>query len=81
MLAKEIIITRMTDLPSLNELAAEIGLSLKKLKEGFKVVYGVTVYGFALDHKMDYARELLDSGQYNVNEVGIYICVFFLIKI
>ncbi|WP_124979304.1 AraC family transcriptional regulator [Nonlabens xiamenensis] len=71
--AKEIIIERMTDLPSLNDLALEIGLSLKKLKEGFKEVYGDTVYGFALDHKMDYARQLLDSGQHNVNEVGLKV--------
>jgi AraC-like DNA-binding protein len=71
--AKEIIVSRMTDLPTLNELASEIGLSLKKLKEGFKEVYGDTVYGFALDHKMDYARQLLDSGQYNVNEVGLKV--------
>jgi AraC family transcriptional regulator len=71
--AKEIVIDRMTDLPSLPELALEIGLSLKKLKEGFKEVYGDTVYGFALDHKMDYARQLLDSGQHNVNEVGLKV--------
>lgn len=71
--AKEIIIERMTDPPSLNDLAAEINLSLKKLKEGFKEVYGDTVYGFALDHKMDYARQLLDSGQHNVNEVGLKV--------
>lgn len=71
--AKEIITSRLVDPPSLNDLALEIGLSLKKLKEGFKEVYGDTVYGFALDHKMDYARQLLDSGQYNVNEVGLKV--------
>lgn len=72
-MAKEIIVERMIDPPSLNDLATEIGLSLKKLKEGFKEVYGDTVYGFALDHKMDYARQLLDSGKYNVNEVGLKV--------
>jgi len=71
--AKEIIVSRMTDPPSLNDLASEIGLSLKKLKEGFKEVYGDTVYGFLLDHKLEYARQLLDSGQHNVNEVGLKV--------
>jgi AraC-like DNA-binding protein len=71
--AKEIILDRLTDLPTLNDLSREIGLSLKKLKEGFKEVYGDTVYGFALHHKMDYARQLLDSGQHNVNEVGLKV--------
>lgn len=70
-LAKEIIIQRMTDPPSLNELADEVGLSLKKLKEGFKEIYGDTVFAFLLDYKMTYARKLLERGQSNVNEIGL----------
>ncbi|SHI85919.1 transcriptional regulator, AraC family [Mesonia phycicola] len=68
--AKEIVINRMAEPPSLQELADEIGLSLKKLKEGFKEIYGETVFGFLFDYKMDYARKLLETGQHNVNEVG-----------
>ncbi|MFQ3174562.1 MAG: AraC-like DNA-binding protein [Flavobacterium sp.] len=71
--AKEIIISNMTEPPSLQELADEIGLNLKKLKMGFKQIYGDTVYGFLFDYKMDFARKLLDSGSYNVNEVGLKI--------
>ncbi len=71
--AKEIIIANMSEPPSLQELADEIGLNLKKLKMGFKQIYGDTVYGFLFDYKMDYARKLLDSGSYNVNEVGLKI--------
>jgi AraC-like DNA-binding protein len=71
--AKEIIIANMAEPPGLQELADEIGLSLKKLKMGFKQIYGDTVYGFLFDYKMDYARKLLDSGSYNVNEVGLKI--------
>ncbi len=72
-LAKDIVVKRLIDPPSLNELALEIGLSLKKLKEGFKEVYGDTVYGYILEQKMEYARQLLDSGQNNVNEVGMKV--------
>jgi AraC-like DNA-binding protein len=71
--AKEIIITNMAEPPSLQELSEQIGLNLKKLKMGFKQIYGDTVYGFLFDYKMDYARQLLDSGSYNVNEVGLKI--------
>lgn len=71
--AKEIIIKNMTEPPSLQELSDEIGLSLKKLKEGFKEVYGDTVFGFLLDYKMDYARKLLETGSHNVNEVGLKV--------
>lgn len=71
--AKQIIIANMSEPPSLQELADEIGLNLKKLKMGFKQIYGDTVYGFLFDYKMNYARKLLDSGSYNVNEVGLKI--------
>jgi AraC-like DNA-binding protein len=69
--AKKIILERMTDPPSLEALAHEIGLSLKKLKEGFKQIYGDTVFAYLLDHKMEEARIMLDSQKYNVNEVGL----------
>ena len=72
-LAKEIILQRMAEPPSLQELAEEVGLSLKKLKEGFKEIYGDTVFSFLFDYKMDYARKLLEKGQHNVNEVGLAI--------
>ena len=71
--AKEIIIANMAEPPGLEELAAEIGLNVKKLKMGFKQIYGDTVYGFLFDYKMAIARKLLDSGSYNVNEVGLKI--------
>ena len=71
--AKEIVLSRMAEPPGLQELADEIGLSLKKLKEGFKQIYGDTVYGFLFDYKMDVARKMLNSGVHNVNEVGLKI--------
>jgi AraC-like DNA-binding protein len=71
--AKDIIIARMTEPPSLQELANEIGLTLKKLKEGFKQIYGDSVYSFLFDYKMEYARKLLESKQYNVNEIGLKV--------
>ena len=71
--AKEIVIANMSEPPGLQELADQVGLNLKKLKMGFKQIYGDTVYGFLFDYKMDCARKLLDSGSYNVNEVGLKI--------
>ncbi|WP_296315958.1 AraC family transcriptional regulator [Winogradskyella sp. UBA3174] len=71
--AKDIIIANMAEPPSLQELADAIGLSLKKLKEGFKQIYGDTVYSFLFDYKMEVARKLLESGEHNVNEVGLKV--------
>ena len=71
--AKEIVIANMAEPPSLQQLSREIGLSMKKLKEGFKQIYGDSVFSFLFDYKMEYARKLLDSGEYNVNEVGLKV--------
>ena len=69
--AKEIILNQMTEPPTLQELSAEIGLNIKKLKEGFKQIYGDTVYGYLLDHKMNEARSMINSRQYNINEISL----------
>ena len=71
--AKDIIISHMSEPPTLQELANKVGLNLKKLKEGFKQIYGDTVYSFLFDYKMEYARKLLESNRFNVNEVGIQV--------
>jgi len=71
--AKDIIISKMAEPPSLQELADEVGLSLKKLKEGFKQIYGNTVFGFLVEHKMEFARKMLEAGDSNVNEVGLKV--------
>ena len=71
--AKEIIIERMSEPPGLKPLAEEVGLPLKKLKEGFKQVYGDAVYSFLFDYKMEYARKMLESQKFNVNEVGLKV--------
>ncbi|WP_298424202.1 AraC family transcriptional regulator [uncultured Kordia sp.] len=71
--AKDIVIANMAEPPSLQELANQVGLNIKKLKEGFKQIYGDSVFSFLFDYKMEYARKLLESGSYNVNEVGLKV--------
>ena len=63
----------MVDPPSLQELADEVGLSLKKIKEGFKQIYGDSVFSFLFNYKMEYARKLLETNTVNVNEVGLQV--------
>lgn len=71
--AKDIIIAKMAEPPTLQELSEDIGLPLKKLKEGFKQIYGDSVFSFLFDYKMEVARKLLESGAHNVNEVGLKV--------
>ena len=72
-MAKEIILNNIAEPPGLVELSEKIGLNIKKLKEGFKQIYGDTVYGYLLDYKMNEARRMLSSRNFNVNEVGLKI--------
>ena len=69
--AKDIIIAEMSNPPSLVELSKEINLSLKKLKEGFKKIYGKPVYQFLIEYKMELAKKLLSENDFNVNEVSL----------
>ena len=71
--AKDLLLDNMAEPPSLQSLSEEIGLSMSKLKEGFKQLYGDTVYGYHLEHKMEEARRMLASKQFNVNEVGLKV--------
>lgn len=71
--AKEFLLKNSDAPPSLKELAKKAGLNEYQLKVGFKQIYGNTVFGFLLDHKMDSAQLLLDSGKYKVNEVAYQI--------
>jgi AraC-like DNA-binding protein len=68
--AKQIVINNMTEPPSLQEIANEIGLSILKLKEGFKLIYGESVFNFLLDYKLEYARKQLLTKEYNVSEIS-----------
>ena len=72
-MAKEIIIKRMSDPPSLKELSAEVEIPLKNLKTGFKQIYGNTVFGFLTDYKMNTASKMLSSRSFNVNEVSTHL--------
>ncbi len=72
-LAKQLIITNMNNPPSLADLAKEVGLNIKKLKTAFKEIYGVPVFTFLLNHKMELAKTLLQEQQLNVNEIASHL--------
>ena len=71
--AKEIIISRMSEPPMLKAFADQVEIPFKNLKEGFKQVYGNTVFGFLYDYKMNVASNMLSSKNYNVNEVALHL--------
>jgi len=72
-MAKEIVISNMNNPPSLSDLAKEVGLNIKKLKSDFKEFYGVPVFSFLLNYKMELAKNLLQENKLNVNEISTHL--------
>lgn len=68
--AKDILIARMKDPPVTSKLATEVGLNEHRLKEGFKSLYGSTLFQYLLDYKMNHGRSMLDTGNYKIKEVA-----------
>ncbi len=61
--ASDILLQRLIDPPSLCELARLVGLNDRKLKEGFRQVFGTTVFGYLSQHRMERACQLLKQQQ------------------
>lgn len=68
--AKEILILNQNNPPSIAQLAKTVHLNECKLKKGFKTFFGISPYQFLLKYKLSEARTMLESGEYNINEVS-----------
>ena len=72
--AREILIREMTGPPSLTELARQVQLNERKLKEGFRQVFKTTVFGYLQTYRLQQARQLLQAGgttvQATAHDVG-----------
>ncbi|MBE9052035.1 helix-turn-helix transcriptional regulator [Nostocales cyanobacterium LEGE 11386] len=68
--AKDIITQNITNPPSLIELARQVQLNERKLKQGFRQIFGTTVFGYLHDYRLEQACQLLMTGQMNVAEVS-----------
>ena len=68
--ARDILLERMAEPPSLLELSRLIGLNDYKLKTGFKEMYGATVFGYLREQRLEKAYRLLMEGGMNVIDVS-----------
>ncbi|MEM6433351.1 MAG: AraC family transcriptional regulator [Cyanobacteria bacterium P01_D01_bin.115] len=71
--AREILVREMTCPPSLTELARQVQLNERKLKEGFQQIFKTTVFGYLQKYRMQQARELLIDGSTTVQEAASYV--------
>lgn len=68
--ARDILLQRFDNPPSLLELAHQVGLNDCTLKRGFRQVFGNTAFGCLHEYRLEQARQLLEAGHLNVSEVA-----------
>ncbi|MCM0756505.1 AraC family transcriptional regulator [Desulfovibrio aminophilus] len=68
--ARRILLQDLENPPTLGALARASGLSDKKLKYGFREVFGTSVYEYFRSHRLELARELLADDRMSVSEVA-----------
>lgn len=71
--ARELLIERSADPPSLHEIAVRVGVNCNKLKYGFREVFGTTVFGYLRKLRLEQARRLLEDGDHSVTEVAFEV--------
>ncbi|MDM9379795.1 AraC family transcriptional regulator [Chlorogloeopsis sp. ULAP01] len=68
--AKQIILSRLENPPSLIELAALVGVSDRTLRRGFRELFGTTVFGYLTQMRMEKAEQFLRGTNMTVAEVA-----------
>ncbi|MGG6269517.1 helix-turn-helix transcriptional regulator [Leptolyngbya sp. AN03gr2] len=67
--ARDILIENLHNPPSLLELARQVAVNDYKLKQGFRQVFGTTVFGYLHDYRLEKARFLLQTCELSITEV------------
>lgn len=68
--AREFVLENVLDPPSLNDLAALSGVSPVVMKTVFFKAFGESVHSFIQSRRLESAKQLLASGEYQVSEVA-----------
>jgi AraC-like DNA-binding protein len=68
--AKDILLQNLQNPPSLAQLARQVGLNECTLKRGFRQVFGTTAFGYLHHYRLEYARQLLITGEMTVAQVA-----------
>lgn len=68
--ARRLLLQRMAAPPSLPELARLVGLNEVKLKQGFRTLFGMSVFAHLRSERMELARRLLVQRHLSVSEIA-----------
>jgi len=68
--AKRFILENYQNPPTIKELARIVGTNEFKLKSGFRELFGNSVYGTILEHRMNLAMEMLGSKKLTISQIA-----------
>ena len=71
--ARDVLLARMADPPSLSELARVVGTNEFKLKRGFRELFGNSPYAFLRAHKLETARAYLLDTDLSIAEIAYQV--------
>lgn len=60
--ARERLLADIADPPGLDDLAAAVGMTPRRLNKGFRTMFGTTAFDYLRDARMDAARKMLEAG-------------------
>ena len=69
--AKDILLSRYQDMPSLHELAVMVGTNECTLKKAFKHEFGTTIFQYLFDYRMELAAHYLLDTNLPIAEIGM----------
>ena len=70
---RDVLIRNLENPPSLLELARMVGINKNKLNQGFRQVFGNSVFEYLRIRRLEWARELLESKEKNVTEAAFEV--------
>lgn len=71
-LAAQIIRENINKPFTITDLSSKVGINQTKLKQGFKSVFGNTVFGYMQDIRMKKAQQYLQDTDLSVEEIGLF---------
>lgn len=71
--ARDILAKNLENPPRLFDLARTVGTSHTQLNQGFRKMYGISVFGYLRELRLEEARNLLEKGNLNVTEAAMAV--------
>lgn len=72
-MAKDILIENLKSAPKIEEIASMLNMSQKVLKSEFKAMYGLPIYTYYMNYKLEIAKDLLDQKESSITDISSHI--------